>query len=853
MANQTISSDSNHDDLTGRNAGENITVTAGATLTIDSMPQLTSSGLMGQCIATEGEVHFDASNCKQITYDGGSGTRPVVGATITNGTQTGTAKVIEDQAGNSDAAGTFTVTLLTGTFADNDSISSGAWSASVNQSTFPVGFMRVFAEAGQWTATGLGTYRFTGATDGYLLGTGDGTDSQSFTLPHSGIQPGIWVETGSGTGVYEKWYRMASTAAFTDFGLGDLGQVFQQTNMTSTVTFGTSVNGGRPANGARIIIPNLHMGSATLGAPTTEFNNTNSNLLAYLAPSGAYTLIANDTSFSTFAIRLERLSSADLTGCVFNGRNSNTIGVMDGPITIDDCVISRSSGVDSNTTVRITDQIIGVTATNTIFSSGATGSFGDVMPVETSTNISITGGKLVKEDPSVSNRGEAITFTSCTGCTVDGMVMIAGTMCLFSSSSNISVKNTKFATSANDNNVNTTTKCVQLTGGSSDILIDGVELIGQRPDQYFIDLADSINFTLRNIGSPSSKVDLTGTGSAIRLSGSNQGLKVQNVYFDGHTDARVFLPGVTQSNFEITNCSFEYDKELELTSNGFVAKGVHCGSGAFNATTGIEVDYVSSSANNFFDVFTSDTTGKIGCVFTPPGAIYASKVTISSGTPVFNKVGDLLMRTTGDQVVMEFPYELRGHTGFSNTAPLINGASTGNLDIEYALDTGSGFGSYSDATGVNLSGESVSAAGFGLRIRLTANSTSTATLVNGVALVSTTTITDQENNPYSIAETGTLLINVLDAADFTPIVGATVYILANSSVSGALTDNEVLLAGVTDGSGQATVAVGLTEVQPVDGVVRKGSASPYYKSTAVISSISPGLTNEITVLMVSDE
>ncbi len=59
MANQIISLSANHDELTGRLAGEDITIQLGAKLTIDSMPHLTPSGILGDINITSGEVHID--------------------------------------------------------------------------------------------------------------------------------------------------------------------------------------------------------------------------------------------------------------------------------------------------------------------------------------------------------------------------------------------------------------------------------------------------------------------------------------------------------------------------------------------------------------------------------------------------------------------------------------------------------------------------------------------------------------------------------------------------------------------------------------------------------------------------
>ena len=84
MANQTITTDTNHDDLTGRLAGENITINSGAILTIDSDPQETAMGLMGQVSVNEGTWLIDGRQVKEFAYSSGSGSLPAIGDTITD-------------------------------------------------------------------------------------------------------------------------------------------------------------------------------------------------------------------------------------------------------------------------------------------------------------------------------------------------------------------------------------------------------------------------------------------------------------------------------------------------------------------------------------------------------------------------------------------------------------------------------------------------------------------------------------------------------------------------------------------------------------------------------------------------
>ena len=93
MANQTITASANHDALAGRLAGETITIQQNAKLTIDSYPQETAMGILGDVNITDGEVHIDGRYVREVVYASGTGTLPAIGASLTYGTA-GTAKEI---------------------------------------------------------------------------------------------------------------------------------------------------------------------------------------------------------------------------------------------------------------------------------------------------------------------------------------------------------------------------------------------------------------------------------------------------------------------------------------------------------------------------------------------------------------------------------------------------------------------------------------------------------------------------------------------------------------------------------------------------------------------------------------
>lgn len=102
----------------------------------------------------------------------------------------------------------------------------------------------------------------------------------------------------------------------------------------------------------------------------------------------------------------------------------------------------------------------------------------------------------------------------------------------------------------------------------------------------------------------------------------------------------------------------------------------------------------------------------------------------------------------------------------------------------------------------------------------------------------------------TVATEVTLTITALDVNDNSAISGARVYIEADSG--GDLAAGTEIANTTTNGSGIATISFNYTSDQPIIGRVRKGSASPFYKTSPITGPItSSGLTQ--TILMIPDE
>jgi len=97
----------------------------------------------------------------------------------------------------------------------------------------------------------------------------------------------------------------------------------------------------------------------------------------------------------------------------------------------------------------------------------------------------------------------------------------------------------------------------------------------------------------------------------------------------------------------------------------------------------------------------------------------------------------------------------------------------------------------------------------------------------------------------------TVRVTCLDASTGDPVVGARAYLLATGG--GLYADGTVVLNAISDADGIAEdTAFAYLGTQSVIGKARKGTASPYYKSTTVAGTVTAdGL--DVTVYMVADE
>lgn len=127
----------------------------------------------------------------------------------------------------------------------------------------------------------------------------------------------------------------------------------------------------------------------------------------------------------------------------------------------------------------------------------------------------------------------------------------------------------------------------------------------------------------------------------------------------------------------------------------------------------------------------------------------------------------------------------------------------------------------------------------------------TLTIVNGVnSNFDSSKAWSATGGTITVVEQVNLTITVLDIVDNSVIENARVRMTADTG--GPETVGTVLLEGLTNSSGQLTGTYRYSSDQPVDGRIRKGSTSTYYKTSNIVGTIaSSGI--DLTIFMIRDE
>ena len=204
---------------TARTAGEAMTINSGGSLTIRTDTRVhanapaSMTGYLGAITVNEGECFIDARAIREIAFDTGTGNVPAIGTTVSQGGVSGyllgvwASRIVAPTAAGAAmpvsgyikfrevSGGAFAAGALTG-------IGASATGADVP------GWLEIVLGAVDITVPRLGKFKTRG--DWFYLDNTTGARAQVLQVPTNGggantYCPGVWVETSSGSGVYEQW------------------------------------------------------------------------------------------------------------------------------------------------------------------------------------------------------------------------------------------------------------------------------------------------------------------------------------------------------------------------------------------------------------------------------------------------------------------------------------------------------------------------------------------------------------------------------------------------------------------------------------------------------------------------
>lgn len=798
-----------------------------------SLDTVTFSGIGGR-------VLIDGTEVRVIPFSSGGGTVPAIGTSLSQGgvsgpllgvwsgwqseplavgaamPATGYIKI------KSKTGGDFATGALTGITATADGADVTGWIEVLGADTAAITVPRIgrFEVIGDW----------------FELGTTNGSAGQVLPCPTTatvaGVFPGIWVETGVGTDVYERWCGVGNHANNAADPTDERGKMFWQTTSGIRIgSNGTNNVGFLPPSGCRVRIPNV-----ILTCCTRTVSGSGARVLpnATLATRQEFvTTSAGDISISNCVFQwygnFLQAFRADLLNSAFS--DTMILQEIASPIDVENCIVAPTQA-QLNFALNMVSCFAGGTFKDTLlarFSLAASGTY--VNTCNYNKEVTFENVKSI----SLLNRGHATsgcwTCTQTVDCTWDDCTDIGGRM-VHVGSQRPTIRNlhhvdmfsgTTLATFV-QNAVDCSTGCVGVT-------VDGLDFMGLtnvHPYGALLQLTACYQTKLRNIGTYASPLSLgsaNACGLIVSSSGNNDDLRVQRV-FCSNTRTGPWSFANSDNGIILEQVKGDYADTSVIASLNTLAKGV--------SLTGSTTGQVSVYGTHWKDSFTSATVGKIEVLCNEPTAETSAQCVSTSGTPRFNSAGQVALTTIGDEVTWEMPHFARGHTSLANLSATLAGTNTGNLVYEFQYDKGSGYnGTWLTINGTNLSGAGAidPAVGVRLKVRARCQTANAGNLLTNIAIPTVTNSTDQGANLYPL-DTFTLTLTGLQT-------GSDIVVLE------AGTETELVNADAVSGS---TYAFVYEASEPVDIAVFKTGYVPFFIRNFTL----PANDNSLPVAQVAD-
>ena len=750
---------------TARAGGDTID-TNGFNVTID---QDTRYGLSGTTATSLGSVtinatkggnfNIDGTKVWLIPYNTGSGTLTAGTGITLSGTTCNTiglysaftvAPVLTGVA-----TGWLKVTNTVGTLPSSGFFTQAGFTFTITGAAIQ-GFIEIVGdEASTVNANRLGTVNFTGAW--FEVGTTSGLSATTYQLPtNGGVQyyPTVWVETGTGTNVYEPYPASGTLVAAASTPTDAIRGKFSWTTTAGVLRFGsdgTNVVGYIPPSGRKIRIPNIITTNCTVAARTANVlpNATLATRYDFTTTGGGvivmdkvllnwYPSFAQPYSVNLSYVGIaEQLSVSEIAQPVL----WNNIGV-------------GQSAAQAQVALVVGLCFAGGTVSNSAFSRATQAT---ALAIRTLTDVSdfiFSNNYWQSRVLRAAANTMVATDTRVVNCTFTNEVIMG--MINIATCTNIVYTNTIYYDCITTTATANPLSVWSLSSNCLKIKLDGLTFGGLTNVQPYTSIvsitsAGCADIKLRNIGtSPSAQLSLgsvnaTGLILVLGIGAAATDVKLQKI-FTSNTRTGLLTADNSTNKVLLANVMGDYADAADV---GVILNLTRKGVGSTLALTAQTAIY----GTHWADYFTSVTAGRLAIVMNESTSLTVTQITLTNGA-AFTSLGGLYMPSVGMTATFELPYYVLGHSAFTNTALIMAGGTTTNYTYEYAIDKndGNGFSTITSAahTAITLgtalssiTGISVSL-GFKLKLKVTTNTANTVAITS-VYVTTITSAADQAN------------------------------------------------------------------------------------------------------------
>jgi hypothetical protein len=743
-----------------------------------------------------GTLKFDPTYTREVSHTGGSGTVPAYGTTISQGGVSGVflgvwANWLSEPVapgGTVPATGYIKIGGITGgAFAAGALTGITATCSGADRQSW---IEARGADTAQITVPRIGKVETVEAY--YEIGTTSGTAGQIIACPTcatlASTFPGCFIETAPGSGVYDEFPSVGTVVALATHRTDASMKVCTQT--TGGIRLGNDGTNNvffLPPAGCKVRIPATLWTCCTRTAgsgsgPRVLPNATLATRQEFVTTGAGYFDLRG--VMSQWYLNFTQAYYVKVKGCAIS--DTLVLSEIAAPLDVQDSLVGVTQA-QLNLALNIASCFAGGLVSGNAFnrfSLAASGAY--VASINYATGVTFSANAY----RSGTLRGNAttgcITSTQAKNCTFDGETLIGGRG-LMVGPQGCTFKNTKYY----DHTITTTTSATnpmsawEFTTGGSGNVVEGfsLPLPANGPYTALVTLNACYSSLIKLIGSYASKLTLNAsvTGVLVNGTGNNDGVTIKQAYAINTRSAPYAFVN-SDTNILVEHVYGDYADTSVMA--GLNATVKNCG------LTGATTGQVSVYGAHWQTRFTSTTAGFLEITCNEPTVASAAQCAITGGDPQFNSSGSLLATKVGDQVTWETDWFVKGYTAFTNSAPTItgtnvtysSGARWGNHDLEFQIDTGSGYGgTWLALTAANLIAQSISAvSGFKLKLRATCATANAGNVLTNLRVAMTTTDAAQGTNLYPLSVVTMQFTGLPTGCDITVIAAGTETVRENT-------------------------------------------------------------------------